>query len=272
MDRRTFLKLAIGSAPLLLGLGAAAAAYSFELPRYRRSVRGLTRGVRVAFLTDLHLGPYMGRQQLAEWVEATVAAKPDLVLFGGDLVDQMYGGDLSEVEELLPELASPLGVYAVLGNHDRTKYRKLAPLEGALESAGVTLLRNQGVLVRDDLYLAGIDDWRTGHPDAERALAAAPEGGGEQAPARLMLSHNPDAIPHMPAGIDLLLAGHTHGGQIRLPFLGPLVTSSEYGQRFAEGWVDAPMPAFVSRGLGVSMLPFRLFCPPELVLLELQPA
>ncbi len=272
MDRRTFLKLAVGSAPLLLGLGAARAAYSFEQPRYRRSVRGLEESVRVAFLTDLHLGPYMGRQQLTEWVEATVAAQPDLVVFGGDLVDQMYGGDLREVVELLPLLESPLGVYAVLGNHDRTKYRHLAPLEDALAAAGVTLLRNQGVQVREDLYLAGLDDWRTGHPDAERALAGARESGAGQAPARIMVSHNPDAIPQMPGGIDLLLAGHTHGGQIRLPFVGPLVTSSEYGDRFAEGWVDAPMPAFVSRGLGVSMLPFRLFCPPELVLLDLQPA
>lgn len=273
MDRRTFLKLAVGTAPVLLGLGATAAAYSFEQPRYRRTLRGLKRGVRVAFLTDLHLGPYMGRQQLEEWVAATEALEPDLVVFGGDLVDQMYAGDLREVVELLPRLQSPLGVYAVLGNHDRTKYRKLAPFEDALEAAGVRLLRNEGVLVRDDLYLAGLDDWRTGHPDAARALAGAPAGGaGAEPAARLFISHNPDAIPHLPEGIDLLLAGHTHGGQVRLPLVGPLVTSSEYGRRFAEGWVDAPMPAFVSRGLGVSMLPFRLFCPPELVLLELQPA
>ncbi len=266
MDRRTFLKLAVVSAPVILGLGATAAAYSFERPRYRRLVRGLESGVRLAFLTDLHLGPYMGRQQLTEWVEATALLEPDLVVFGGDLVDQMYAGDLSEVVELLPQLASPLGVYAVLGNHDRTKYRKLAPFESALAEAGVTLLVNEGVQLRPDLYLAGLDDWRTGHPNAERSLAGASAG------ARVMVSHNPDAIPHMPAGIDLLLAGHTHGGQVRLPLVGPLVTSSEYGRRYAEGWVDAPMPAFVSRGLGVSMLPFRFLCPPELVLLELQPA
>lgn len=269
MDRRTFLKLAVGAAPVLLGLGAAGAAYSFELPRYQRRVRGLRRGVRLAFLTDLHLGPYMGRKQLTEWVEATSALEPDLVVLGGDLVDQMYSGDLSEVVELLSQLTAPLGVHAVLGNHDRTKYRNLAPLEAALEAAGVVLLRNEGTLLREDLYLAGIDDWRTGHPDAERALRDAPATGRA---ARLFVSHNPDAIPHLPEGIDLLLAGHTHGGQIRLPLIGPLVTSSEYGRRFAEGWVDAPMPAFVSRGLGVSMLPIRLFCPPELVLLELQPA
>ncbi|MFA5551511.1 MAG: metallophosphoesterase [Trueperaceae bacterium] len=265
MDRRTFLKLAVGTAPVLLGLGATAAAYSFEQPRYRRTVRGLEEPVRLAFLTDLHLGPFMGRQQLEEWVEATRQLEPDVVVFGGDLVDQAYAGDLREVVELLPRLQAPLGVYTVLGNHDRTKYRKLGPLEEALQAAGVRLLRNEGVSLRPDLYLAGMDDWRTGFPDAAKALSGAHSG------ARVFVSHNPDAIPHMPEGIDLLLAGHTHGGQVRLPLIGPLVTSSEYGRRFAEGWVDAPMPAFVSRGLGVSMLPFRLFCPPELVLLELQP-
>jgi predicted MPP superfamily phosphohydrolase len=154
----------------------------------------------------------------------------------------------------------------VLANHDRTRFRDLQPLLSAFRSSGVQPLLNQGVQLRDDLYLAGIDDWRTGHPDAQRAL------GGQARGARLLRSHNPDAIPALPGGFDLVLAGHTHGGQIRLPLVGPLVTSSEYGRRFAEGWVDAPMPAFVSRGLGVTMLPFRLFCPPELVLLELLPA
>ncbi|NLG08310.1 MAG: metallophosphoesterase [Deinococcales bacterium] len=266
MDRRRFLKLALAAAPLALGLSAAREAYSFELPRERRVIRGLREPLRLAFLTDLHLGPYLGRRQLEEWVAATVELEPDLVVFGGDIVDQEYDGDLSEVVELLPRLRPPLGVVAVLGNHDRTRYRDLSPFRRALREAGVTLLVNEGVQLRDDLYLAGLDDWRTGHPDIERTLA----GGGEG--ARVLLSHNPDVIPRLPDHVDLLLAGHTHGGQVRLPLLGPLVTSSEYGRRYAEGWVEAPMPAFVSRGLGVTVLPFRLFCPPELVLLDLQPA
>lgn len=266
MDRRKFLKLAVGAAPFLLGLSAAAEAYTFERPVQKRAIRGLTAPLRVAFLTDLHLGPYMGRRQLSEWIIASNELRPDLVLFGGDLVDQFYQGDLREVMELLPELRSKHGVYAVLGNHDRTRFRNLEPLLEAFTASGVQLLVNRGVQLRDDLYLAGIDDWRTGHPDVQRAL------GLKTGAARLLLSHNPDAIPDLPTDIDLVLSGHTHGGQIRLPLLGPLVTSSEYGRRFAEGWVDAPMPAFVSRGLGVTMLPFRLFCPPELVLLDLLPA
>lgn len=266
MDRRTFLKVAIGAAPVLLGLTAAREAYSFELPHERRVVRGIRKPLRLAFLTDLHLGPYMGRIQLEEWVDATIELAPDVVVFGGDMVDQMYRGDLSEVREVLTRLPRGLGVYAVLGNHDRTRFRDLTPFREALQAAGVTLLVNEGVQVRDDLFLAGIDDWRTGHPSVERAFVGSGQG------ARVLVSHNPDAIPHLPEGIDLFLSGHTHGGQVRLPLIGPLVTSSEFGTRFVEGWVEAPMPAFVSRGLGVTLLPFRLFCPPELVLLELLPA
>lgn len=211
----------------------------------------------------------MHLKQLRGWVEATNALGADLILLGGDLVDQFYGGELEGVPELLATLKSRLGTYAVLGNHDRTRYRNLQPLKDAYEEAGVRLLINEGVSVRDDLYLAGIDDWRTGYPEPGRALAGAPTGSGA---ARLLLTHNPDAIPDLPAGLDLVLAGHTHGGQVRLPVVGPLATSSEYGRRFVEGWVEAPMPAFVSRGLGVTLLPFRLLCPAELVLLSLSPA
>src|SRR5690606_16405275 len=217
VNRRQFLRLALGSAPLLLGLGAAHEAYSFELPRERRVIRGLRSRLRLTLLTDLHIGPYMGRHQLAEWVEASNELEPDLVVLGGDLVDQMYQGDLSEFRELLPAFESRLGVVAVLGNHDRTRFRDLSPLLAALRDSGVTLLRNGGVQLRDDLYLAGIDDWRTGDPDVARALAAAPTG--PDAGARVLVSHNPDAIPDLPEGIDLVLAGHTHGGQVRLPLI-----------------------------------------------------
>lgn len=255
-------------APLLLGAAATAEAYTFQVSHHVKNVRGLTEPLTVAFLTDLHLGPYMGLKRMGAWVAASNALSPDLVLLGGDLVDQFYTGDISEAVPHLAALQSRLGTFAVLGNHDRTRYRDLSPLLAAFRAAGVSVLMNEGVRVRPDLWVAGIDDWRTGHPDVGSALRRAPplhEG------ARLLLTHNPDAIPDLPTDLDLVLAGHTHGGQVQLPLIGPLVTSSEYGRRFAEGWVDAPMPAFVSRGLGVTLLPFRLLCRAEVVSLELIP-
>ena len=88
----------------------------------------------------------------------------------------------------------------------------------------------------------------------------------------LLLSHNPDLLPLVPNGVDLTLCGHTHGGHVRLPGIGPIVTSSAYGRRFAAGWVRTPALGYVSRGPGVGVLPVRWDCPPEVTLLTLSPA
>ena len=274
VDRRRFLRRSLLAATALaaLGLEGSRQAHAFGVTRHVRAVRGLKAPLRLALLTDLHLGPYMQREQLAQWVEASNALDPDLVVLGGDLVDRWYQGDLSELTQLLPQLKQRMGVVAVLGNHDHVCYPDLTPLRAALRRAGVRLLVNDGLWLRDDLYLAGIDDWKRGAPDVAKAFAAADAKGGEG--ARVLVSHNPDVIPDLGSYSttlpDLVLSGHTHGGQVRLPLIGPVVTSSDYGRRFAEGWVFEPMPAFVSRGLGVSLLPIRMLCPPELALLELK--
>lgn len=255
------------------GVEGSRQAHAFKVTRHTRAIRGLAKRLRLALLTDFHLGPYMHREQLAEWVEASNVLDPDLVVLGGDLVDRWYSGDLSELVELLPQLRQRLGVVAVLGNHDHACYRDITPLRAALDAAGVRLLVNDGFWLRDDLYLAGIDDWKRGAPDVAKAFSGADAAASDG--ARVLVSHNPDVIPDLGSFLtrlpDLVLSGHTHGGQIRLPLIGPLVTSSDYGRRFAEGWVSEPMPAFVSRGLGVSLLPVRMLCPPELALLELEP-
>lgn len=284
ISRREFLQTTglAGVGAVAIGLMAYRTPHQFEVNHHEVKVQGLLAPLRLSLLTDFHLGPHLAGADLAAWIEASNAEEPDLVLLGGDLVDQRYRGDLRELRTLLPELVGGLGVFAVPGNHDRTRYRNLEPLQEALDAAGVALLVNEGLSLRDDLFLAGIDDFRVGVADLDRALARAPtrteeaEGAEATAPARILLSHNPDVIPELPGGearpvVDLLLAGHTHGGQIKVPGLGPLVTSSAYGARYAEGWVPAPMPAFVSRGLGVTALPFRFACPAEVVIIDLVP-
>jgi predicted MPP superfamily phosphohydrolase len=275
ISRRDFVRTAglAGLGAVAVGVMAVESPHQFEVNVHSRAVRGLTAGVRVALLTDFHLGPNLGATDLGRWVRASNAVRPDLVCIVGDIVDQAYRGDLSELTELLPELSAPLGVYAVAGNHDRTRFRRFDVFREALHAARVPLLMNESVALRDDLYLAGLDDFRVGRPDLDAALEGP--AGGEDV-ATVFLSHNPDVIPELPtadgSAIDLLLAGHTHGGQVRLPGIGPLVTSSAYGARYASGWVPAPMPAFVSRGLGVTTLPFRFACPAEVVVLDLVPA
>lgn len=247
----------------------------YQVTEHARAVRGLTRRVRVAFLTDLHLGPFLDADDLGRWVDSTLDLGPDLIVIGGDIVDSRYRGDLGVLVDWLSRLTAPLGVHAVLGNHDHSRFRRIDPLLEALGAAGVSTLVNESVRVREDLVLSGLDDLRVGRPDLDTTFGSAAElgaTGGEGTPAHLFLSHNPDVIPELPRAPDLLLAGHTHGGQVRLPLIGAVATSSRYGRRYLEGWVDAPMPAFVSRGLGVTGVPFRYDCPAELASLVLEPA
>lgn len=276
ISRRDFVRSAgaIGVAAVVMTASGLQPPRLYQVTEHRRAVRGLKRRVTVAFLTDLHLGPFLDGDDLARWVESTLDLSPDLIVIGGDIVDSRYRGDLGVLVDWLSRLEAPLGVHAVLGNHDHSRFRRPGPLLDALGVAGVSTLLNESVALREDLVLSGIDDLRVGRPDVDAALGSAADlgaTGSEDAPALVFVSHNPDVIPELPRSPDLLLAGHTHGGQVRLPLIGAVATSSRYGRRYLEGWVDAPMPAFVSRGLGVTGVPFRYDCPAELVYLVFDP-
>ncbi|MER3555730.1 MAG: metallophosphoesterase [Meiothermus sp.] len=274
------------------------AAYRFVINRYQRPLRGLRRSVRVAHLSDLHLGFWIQKGSLGAWVGATNAEQPDLIVITGDLTDSARHHQVLPSLPALGALSAPLGIFAVWGNHDYRfsgyqikdranlsppprgvsglfdppqKVPMIAPgeLETPLRAAGLQILHNQGVTVRDDLFLAGVDDFWHGEPDLERALQ-----GSSETSARLLLAHNPDylyEVANSPVQPDFTLCGHTHGGQIVLGTYGPLFTSSSYGQKFAGGFVDDPVPAFVSRGLGVSVLPLRYRCDAELVIFDFVP-
>ena len=270
VDRRRFLTYAAAVAATgASGWSAAqvAGTYHFEIVRQRAGLAGLRAPLRIAWLTDLHHGQYVRTASVRAWVDAALAEAPDLVLLGGDLVDQRSGADGDEglVAELA-RLRAPLGVLAVWGNHDRSRFRRTDVFAEALHGAGIRVLVNEGVAVRDDLHVAGLDDLRVGRPDLRATLAARPDAG-----ATLLLSHNPDVLPTVPLDVGLTLSGHTHGGQVVLPGVGALYTSSQYGDRFLSGWVDGPARGYVSRGLGVSSLPVRINCPAELTVLDLAP-
>ena len=229
---------------------------------------GLTRPLKAVQLSDLHYGPFLHEGSVNAWIEATLTEQPDVILLTGDYADSRSQRDLSGLLEALSPLSAPLGVWAVWGNHDHIRRSHFANLTAGFDRLGFEVLTNRSATVRDDLQLAGIDDWKLGRPDLEAALS-----GLTAERARVLLTHNPDALPEVPAdAVELALAGHTHGGQVVIPFVGAPLTSSEYGQRFLSGWVDAPVKAHVSRGLGVTALPFRVLCPPELNVWEFEPA
>ncbi|WP_261664804.1 metallophosphoesterase [Deinococcus sp. Marseille-Q6407] len=269
----------------LLGGSAVAQGYGLSITRHRRPLSGLQAPLKVAFLTDLHYGLFIEARSVQRWADVTLAERPDLILLGGDFVDVRPGERPTALLEQLARLQAPLGVYGVWGNHDYGSFGRYdsrwrgegrpgwpefrRELTGQLAEAGVQILRNASAQPRPDLYLAGTDDWQWGdRPDLSRLLA----GAGKR--ATLLLTHNPDILPTFPQHIGLTLIGHTHGGQVRLPGIGAVKVPSAYGTRYAMGWHQGAhgSPAYVSRGLGVSGLPVRMLCPPEITVLELFPA
>jgi len=288
IDRRRFLRLAAagtaGTLATLFAAGGVAQAYGEPVvEEIEVRLTGLTRTTRIAFLADLHLGPYVRRGSVARWFDVALATQPDLIALGGDIVDRRAPRDLAPLFEEIERLVAGVGVdddrnaaatadgaprvVAVLGNHEYLRFRQPRRFLADLRVIGVTTLVDEGTLLPGGLYLAGVDDHRHGHPNLRAALAERPTG----APT-VLLSHNPDLLPTVPTDVDLTLCGHTHGGQVRLPGIGPVVTSSAYGRRFASGFVRTPALGYVSRGLGVGVLPIRWDCPPEVTVVTLRAA
>jgi hypothetical protein len=223
----------------------------------------------VAQLSDLHVAHRGDARHLARAIEAVNALAPDLIVLTGDYVWREAAA-ISLATPLLAGLRAPLGVYAVLGNHDLWTDRHT--VIAGLEQAGVRVLVNQGLPLAQggaSIYLAGLDDGMAGAPDLERALA----GHDGRAPV-VLLWHEPD-LGHEPVAqgrVWLHLAGHSHGGQVRLPGRGALILPP-YAHRYDQGLYSVgPGWIYVNRGLGTTSVPLRLNCPPEITLLRLHPA
>jgi hypothetical protein len=226
-------------------------------------------GLRVAVLTDLHVGsPFNGLDKLDAIIALTERARPDLILLAGDYVIRgVPGGTFVAPEDIaarLGGLSAPLGVFAVLGNHDW--WFDGPRVRAALEQAGIPVLDDASQHIAAGscaLWLVGISDLWEGRHDIVRALAGVPAG----APV-LAFTHNPDIFPYIPERVKLTIAGHTHGGQVFLPLVGRPVVPSRYGQRYAIGHVvENGRHLFVSSGLGTSILPVRFRVPPEVSVL-----
>jgi predicted MPP superfamily phosphohydrolase len=256
---------------LLLALGAAAAVgwarfvEPVRLETTRHEVRlAVGATLRLAHLTDLHttgLG-VVERRLLAALDEEP----PDVVVITGDTLHE--SGDYERCRPLLRalgELRAPLGVFMVPGNWETAVAHP--DLRGFLREQGVTLLRNESVELSPGLWLVGLDDAAFGAPDLDRACARVPAGA-----ARIVLVHEPGEFDELAGRCEIVLAGHTHGGQVRLPFLPPLHLPMRCGD-YVAGWYEkADSRMYVSRGIGMSGIPLRFCCRPELAILEVRPA
>lgn len=226
-------------------------------------------GLDVAVITDLHHG--MGAvddDKVAEVVRVTNDLYPDITVLLGDFhTDCGFSRPVSTTRTaaLLGRLRARRGVYAVLGNHDH--WLNGPAMERALTANGITVLENRGVTVPGTrVWLAGLSDDFSSVPEPVEALRGAPEGD-----AVVAITHSPDVFPRLPARFRVTFAGHTHGGQIRLPLVGPLFIPSRYGTRYAHGdFVEGGRHLYVSSGVGTSVLPLRLGVTPEVALVRLR--
>lgn len=262
--------------------------HEVEIPRLPRSWRGR----KVALIADLQLGMRMANvATIRQVVRRLVRCRPALVLLAGDFVyhpGEARARTAGRAAELVAPLAAAgVPTYAVLGNHDYAMPTVRAPRDDALACAvrraltrvGVRVLENEAVALADPdgasgmpLYLVGVGARTPGKEDVPRALSGLPPSA-----PRLVLMHHPDGFSAFPPGqAPLAVAGHTHGGQFRVPFTPEWtwMTFAREDEVHPDGWIsdygEAGNRLYVNRGIGFSVVPMRLNCPPELTVFTLR--
>lgn len=242
-------------------------AKALELNRWPSACAGL----RVTVLADLHVGsPYKGLDSIPHLIDTVELTEPDLVLLAGDYIAHGLGSTKvsgADIATALKPLRAEMGVFAVLGNHDIWEGRE--PILNAFNGAGLRVLEDEAqLIVRGEcrFWLVGMSDYQWGPKPRRDPVKDIPETDGV-----LLFTHTPDMFPQVPSRVALTIAGHTHGGQVRIPLtnIRPMVPSI-YGDRYAYGHVkEDGKHLYVSPGIGTSLLPIRFRVPPEVTVLIL---
>ena len=267
-SRRHFIQVAIGSitaAPLILsGYGAAYASNAYEIEELTLP---FGHPLRVVHLSDIHAGIYMTPKAIRHYVERVITLQPDVFVITGDFVTN----SISFLPDCLKELAlvhARYGTFATLGNHEHW-VGNLNEFQTIFKRYKIDLLQNAHQLIRTEsgtFAVAGIDDLQSGHPNLPAALH-----GLDPATPTLLLSHRPEIFPQAAAhGIPLTLAGHYHGGQIKLKLPGLAISLAHLRTPYPEGLYRMNSSRlYVSRGIGTTFTPVRLNAPPEVTLFHL---
>lgn len=276
LSRRDFLKLTALAA-------AAFPVYSGEIARHELSVETHTirlprlpevfRGLRIVQVSDLHYANFTEPFFIRRVVREVNRLKPDVLVYTGDYIsighwpDSEIDGFAYKCAEILSEAECPIR-YSVLGNHDYAVNRWV--VTDALVTHNLPVLTNKSTPLEREgkrLWLAGTGDALSNDVDLDKAVPRASRVDGEPV---ILLSHEPDILETVArTNVDLMLAGHTHGGQVRLPFLPPMFLP-QYGVKYVEGLFRmGQTQLYVNRGIGTVNLPFRLNCPPEITVITL---
>lgn len=277
--RKTFLKV--------FGLGCIVAVmcliYGFFIEPKTLKVRNVDviepswagEPLTIALISDIHVGGWhVSADRVGKIVETINGQSPDIILIAGDFVDgHEKASDRTPAENTeirngitaLSGLKTPLGVFAAIGNHD--DWYSGVDIRKYLSETSAQILENDARRIQhgnDEFCLVGLPDFWTGKRDI-RAFDKC--GSGQNV---IAFMHSPDSFKYLATNTTLALAGHTHGGQINLPFYGRRVTSTAIGPKYAYGHVDYNgIPGFVTAGIGTSILPARFRAPPEIVLIHL---
>jgi len=241
--------------------------YEFEVPFWNEELSKL----KIVFFSDTHTDGFFGKlERLEKVIETINAQNPDIIFYGGDMLRGKVSSSLKvdDVAAVFKKLKSKYGIYCVYGNHDW--YFGKTKIQNAFKSSGLIFLENRNLKINTEygsFWVAFFADYTTRFIDNNATFRGIPEN----APC-IALSHSPDAVVDAPKKFAIMLSGHTHGGQVKLPFLGFLIVPSEYGQKFALGLHEYDNKyVFTTNGVGTAMIPARFPYNPEICVIKLVP-
>lgn len=279
MSRRTFLKRTTGTILVSMIGGGVYSTWiepkwiditniSLSYPNLPKSFHN----IRIVHFSDLHVGNQIDVTYYNKIVQLIQVQKPDLICFTGDLYDHEFSeSNLNQIAKLLTQLEAPLGKFSVLGNHDY--FHNPEQIEKCWEYSGFTLLKNTSTLLKrngDTMVISGLDDALNGHPDFSILKSNSKE---LENPFQILLVHEPDlADTSSQYEVHLQISGHSHGGQVQFPGIGPIITpplSTQYPLGLYRNIKNSNLHLYTNRGIGTTILPFRFFSRPEITVITL---
>ena len=234
------------------------------IKKYQIKSAKLSR-LKVVFISDIHASK-RDSGRIEKIVEKSNLQKPDLIILGGDFINghsEKSSLSVDIIAKKLSKLEARYGIFSVLGNHDW--YLDGHAVRHELEKVGIIVLENENTIVNINgtaVTIAGIADDTTRKPDIDKTLKGSSD-------TIIFITHSPDVFPNISKDTEIVLAGHTHGGQVVIPFYGAPITNSFYGQKYRYGLVNENNKTMIiTGGIGTSVLPVRFFAPPEIVAID----